>query len=216
MKYNASGSGQVAYPFGWWAALAAFAASIGYAIPQLLQVAGFLGDPLDRILIFVPSLVLAPAFVAAMAALHATTPPERHGYSLTALAFAIMYAAMVSIVYITQLGVVIPHDLRGEGNAVAALACCAPGRVMTGIDLLGYTMMSLSTLVAAPSLTSGSGTVRPARLWFAANGALAPVLIAQLAWPKLIYVGALWLVTFPAAMWCLAQVFRRGRDSQSG
>ncbi len=215
MKDNASGSGQAAYLFGWWAALAAFAASIGYAIPQLLQVAGVLADPLDRILIFVPSLGLASAFVATMAALHAATPPERHAYSLTALAFAIMYAVLVSIVYITQLGVVIPHDLRGEGNAVAAFACCAPGRVMTGIDLLGYTMMSLSTLVAAPSLTSG-GSLRSARLWFAANGVLAPVLIAQLAWPKLIYVGALWLATFPTAMWCLAQVFRQGRDSQSG
>ena len=202
----------MAYPFGYWAALAAFAASVGYAVPQLLQVAGVLGDPLDRVLIFVPSLILAPAFVATMAALHAATPPQRHVYSLTALAFAIMYAVMVSIVYVTQLGVVIPHDLRGENDAVMAFACCAPGRFMTGIDLLGYTMMSLSTLVAAPSL-AGNKTTHAARLWFIANGALAPFLIAQRAWPNLIYVGALWLVTFPAAMLCLAQVFRPGQKT---
>ena len=33
---------------GFWAALAACAASILYGIPQLLQVAGLLPDPLDR------------------------------------------------------------------------------------------------------------------------------------------------------------------------
>jgi hypothetical protein len=42
-----------------------------------------------------------------------------------------------------------------------------------------------------------------------ANGILAPFLLAQLAYPALIYVGALWLITFPGSMIALAWHFRR-------
>ena len=39
------------------------------------------------------------------------------------------------------------------------------------------------------------------------NGLLAPFLIAQLAFPSLIAVGALWLISFPGAMIALARFF---------
>ncbi|MEI9849558.1 MAG: hypothetical protein WDN24_00390 [Sphingomonas sp.] len=53
------------------AAWGACAAAIGYGVPQVMQVAGMLPDPLDRILIFAPSLALAPLFAVALAALAA-------------------------------------------------------------------------------------------------------------------------------------------------
>lgn len=191
--------------FGFWAALAAFAASLGYGVPQLLQVAGILHDPWDRILIFAPSLALAPAFVLTMAAMHEATPADRRVLSLSALALATMYATLVSIVYVTQLGTVIPHDIAGDGAAYAAFACCGQHQFATGVDLLGYTLMSLSTLVAAFVFTGPRQ--RMARWWLFANGLLAPFLLGQLAWPALIYVGALWLITFPVAMIALAWFF---------
>lgn len=187
--------------FGTWMAWGAAAAAIAYGIPQLLQVAGVLTDPWDRILIFAPSLALAPLFVLAMAATHVATPPDRQVWSLSALALAILYAADVSQVYVVQLGSIIPHDLAGAGEAVGFAACCTPGMPATAVDLLGYTYMSLATLLLAPAF--------PGRRWLqfslVANGLLAPALIGQLAWPDLIYVGALWLVTFPAAMILLAK-----------
>lgn len=197
------------YRFGMWAASAALVASVAYGIPQLLQVAGVLANPWDRILIFAPSLALAPAFVLTMVAVHGTAPAEHQTYSLAALVFAIMYGVMACIVYVTQLGVVIPHDLRGDGARYALLACCGQNQLMTGIDLIGYTLMSLSLLFAAPLF---AGRHRILRLWLLANGALAPFLILQLAWPSLIYVGALWLVTFPMAMLLLARWFA-GQDN---
>jgi hypothetical protein len=190
--------------FGFWAAVAAFVTSVGYGIPQLLQVAGVLPDPWDRILIFAPSLALAPSFVLTMAAVHVAAPAKWRAFSLGALGVAVMYATMVSIVYVTQLGVVIPHQLRGEGASIAFLACCGQGQFLTGVDLLGYTLMSVATLLAAPVFAD-----RSARWWMAANGLLAPFLIAQLAWPALIYVGALWLITFPVAMAMVALAFTR-------
>lgn len=188
--------------FGWWAAMAACAASIGYGIPQVLQVLGLLPTPLDRILIFAPSLVLAPCFVVAMAAVHVAAPKEARMWSLSALGLAIMYAVMVSIVYVTQLGVVIPGEAAGRD--VAVFACCEQGRFLTGVDLLGYTLMSVSTLFAAPVYPARSA----ARVSLILNGVLAPALVLQVVWPWLIAVGALWLVTFPAAMIAVAMAFR--------
>lgn len=198
--------------FGRWAAIAALAASIGYGIPQLLQIAGILVDPWDRILIFTPSLLLAPAFVLTMVAVHVTTPVSRQIWSLAGLTLAIMYAVMVSIVYVTQLGVIIPHDLRGDGDRYSVLACCGKGQFMTGVDLLGYTLMSASTLLAAPACVR-TGSARVVRVWFFANGLLMPFLVLQLVWPSLIYVGALWLVTFPASMFVLARAFHQSKGT---
>ncbi len=185
-------------PFGVWAAWSACAASLIYGVFQLLQVTGMMPDPWDRVLIFVPSLLLAPAFVAAMSALHVAAPAGRESFTLSALALAIMYAVLASIVYVTQLGVVIPHELQNDAAPSMALACCSQGAFMTALDLLGYTWMSVSTLLAGWAMTG------QARRWMIANGVLAPFLIAQLAWPQLIAVGALWLITFPAAMASLA------------
>ncbi len=199
--------------FGFWAAIAAFLASVGYDIPQLLQLAGVLVDPWDRILIFAPSLVLAPAFVLTMVAVHSAAPVVRQIWTLAALALAIMYAVLACIVYVTQLGVVIPHDLRGDGGRYALLACCGHGQFLTGVDLLGYTLMSASTLLAAPAFT-GSTKLRAVRLWFVANGLLLPVLILQLVWPVLIYVGALWMITFPVSMIVLARVFHQSEEPE--
>jgi len=192
--------------FGYWASIAAAIASIAYGIPQLMQVAGLLPTPLDRILIFAPSLLLAPCFVLTMAAVHAAAPRAKSVWSLSALALAVMYGVMACIVYVTQLSVVIPGEQAGRD--VAAFACCDQGRFLTGVDLTGYTLMSLSTLFAAP-LYPARGPGAAARVWLILNGVLAPALILQVAAPWLIAVGALWLVTFPAAMIALAMDFRR-------
>jgi hypothetical protein len=200
--------------FGYWASLAAFVAAVGYGVPQLLQVAGVLADPWDRILIFAPSLLLAPCFVLTMAAVHAAAAPRFRAVTLGALGLAVMYGTLVSIVYVIQLGSVIPHDLRGEGASVAAFACCGFGQPLTMVDLLGYTLMSVSTFLAAAAFP-GAGLARATRSWLVANGLLAPFLILQVYWPSLIYVGALWLITFPAAMLCLALTFRRMRRTEA-
>ena len=196
--------------FGFWAAIAALVTSVAYGLAQIAQIAGFLHDPWDRILIFAPSLALAPSFVVTTAALYAVAPPPRRALAVSALALAIMYGTFVSIVYVTQLSVVIPHEIQGDRSTYAVFACCGPGQFTTGVDLLGYTMMSLSTLFAG-FIFAPAGPHRWTRRWLIANGLLAPFLLGQLVWAALIYVGALWLVTFPVSMIGLARAFS-GRD----
>jgi hypothetical protein len=189
---------------GFWSAIGTCIAGLAYGVPQILQVAGLLPDPLDRILIFAPSLILAPFFVVTLAVAYTQAVPDAKPWRLSALSLAILYGALASQVYINQIGVVIPHELRGEGHLARATACCDFQQPMTVIDLLGYTYMAIALLFLVPSYTS-----RPLRLLLLANGLLAPFLILQVYWPSLIYVGALWLFLFPAALVLMARQFRK-------
>jgi hypothetical protein len=171
----------------------ACAASIGYGIPQVLQVLQLLPDPIDRILIFAPSLALATLFVLALAILAAEASGPDRPWRFAALALALLYAAFVSPVYVIQLGVVIPRELAGAA-AIPGIACCGFRQPLTAVDLLGYTQMSLATLLLAPSFRGA------ARWALVVNGAMAVPVFLQLFWPQLIWAAAPWLVTFPVAM----------------
>jgi hypothetical protein len=134
--------------------------------------------------------------------------PERRVWSLAVLTLAILYAADVSLVYVIQLGAVIPNDLHGRGGETAFAACCAAHRPATMIDLLGYTYMSASTLLLAPAFPGG-GRRRWLRWALIANGVLGPMIFGQIVWPWLIYLATPWIVVFPAAMILLALVLAR-------
>jgi hypothetical protein len=62
-----------------------------------------------------------------------------------------------------------------------------------------------------PRLASGkaAGLERWIRIALIANGCLIPFLALQMYWPPLIWGGALWAITFPAATWLLAVHFGR-------
>jgi hypothetical protein len=124
---------------------------------------------------------------------------------LAALAFGILYAGFVSLVYVNQLGVVIPREIAGASQGYARLACCGFREPMTAIDLLGYTYMSAALLLLAP------GTRGLLRWSLVANGALAVPIFLQLFWPALIWAAAPWLFTFPASMLLIAASFRPRR-----
>lgn len=207
MDKGAVGEGGAAR-LGYWASVGAVATSVGYGIPQILQVAGLLPDPVDRILIFAPSLALAPCFVLALAAAYEGAPAPLRPARLAALALALLYAAFVSLVYVNQLGVIIPRDMAGTGQGHALFACCGFREPMTAIDLLGYSYMSLATLFLG-------ATYRGALRWaLLLNGLLALPVFLQLFWPALIWLASPWLVLFPVAMALLARAFRveaRGR-----
>ena len=67
---------------GFWSALVAFAAASGYSISQILQVAGVVRYPLDGILIYGFSLLIATPFMLALLALHYMMPEEKRFWSL--------------------------------------------------------------------------------------------------------------------------------------
>jgi hypothetical protein len=82
------------------------------------------------------------------------------------------------------------------------------------VDILGYSFMSLATLFVAMVFT-GRGQERVVRGFLLANGLLLPFIALQLYVHWLIWIAALWAVTFPGATWALAILFRRSAPGQA-
>src|SRR6266567_3316205 len=109
------------YTFGFWSALVAFVAAVGFSVALVLQVVGVLVFPWDGILIFGFSLGTAPPFMLAILALHYTVPNEKKIWSHAALLFAVIYTVYVTLNYVVQLATVIPFSLRGALDEIRVL-----------------------------------------------------------------------------------------------
>ena len=113
-------------------------------------------------------------------------------------AFAAIYCTMITIVYFTQLTVVLPAQMKGEVDNKQVLLFDRRTFLMA-VDCMGYFFMSLSTLFAAFAFRNDEKNKWLYRglLW---NGLLLPVLILAFFYPSFYYAGAIWMITFPLAM----------------
>lgn len=202
---------------GFAAACACALFALAYIGGQLLEWLGLLGSAggpnaastaLGLALLLTPSLLLGLAFVVLAAALHQLAPAERAAFSQSALAFAIVYATLTGLVYFVQLTLVAPRMASGDVAGLEPFLFLPYRSFLFAVDLLGYSMMSLATLFAAFALP-GERKARSARLALLANGLLLPALALQMFWPWLIWIGALWAISFPAAMILIARLMRR-------
>ena len=201
---------------GIWAASFALLFSVAYVVAQLFEWAGVLGSaggpnasstPLGIAVLLAPSLLLGPSFVVMMAALHAVAPEGRTVFTLTALAFAAMYATLTGLVYFVQLTFVGPRLAAGEIAGIELLLFVPYESFLFAVDLLGYSLMSAATLIAAFGLPR-TRAARWARTALIANGAILPFLAFQMFVPALIWPAAAWAVTFPASAIATILLFR--------
>jgi hypothetical protein len=203
---------------GFWAGLAAFAATVGYDVVQILQVAGVLQFPLDEVLIFGTSLCIVVPFVFEMLALHHTSRGEQRFWTQAALVFTTMYAVFGTANYTIQLATVIPAKLRGAGDAVRVLEQ-TPHSLLWDFDALAYIAMGLALLVIVPTLRN-RGVERWARTACLAN-IVATVLAGVVYFhptysTRLLMLGFPWGVTAPLSMVLLALALRaRGGRSHA-
>ncbi len=202
---------------GYWAAVSCATFSLLYIVFQLAEWQGLLGSAggpesastsLGLALLLTPSLFLAPSFVVMMIAVSFLIPESGRIWGLAGVAFATVYAALIGIVYYVQLSFVLPRMLQGRTEGIEPLLFIPFDSFLYSVDLLGYSFMSLSTLVAAFGLT-GLAWARAARWLLLANGLLLPFLLFQIYINPLIYIASLWAVTFPGAAIALAIIFRR-------
>lgn len=201
---------------GFWSSIGCAVFSIAYILGQVLEWLGLLGSaggpgsastPLGIAILLTPSLFLGSSFLVMMSALHQATDTDRRIFSQVGLAFAIVYATLISMVYFVQLTLVAPRIAADDTEDIAFLLFVPYRSFLFAVDLLGYSMMSLSTLFGAFALPA-SPAGHTARLFMILNGALLPFLAFQMFFPTLIYVAALWAATFPCAVLALAIAFR--------
>jgi hypothetical protein len=166
-----------------------------------------MSTPLGIAVLLTPSLLLGSSFLVLMVSVH-QLPSNQKVWSHAAVAFATAYCVLISMVYFVQLTLVGPHLARGDVAGLEPFVFVPFNSFLYAVDILGYTFMSISTLLAARVFTNG-GIDRVARIFLTANGLLIPFLVLQMYFHPLIWVASLWAVTFPGSCWALAMVFRR-------
>ena len=166
-----------------------------------------MSTPLGIIVLLTPSLFLGSAFLLLMLSVHEATSAERRIWSGAAVAFSTVYTVLISLNYFVQLAWVGPRLSAGRPQGLEPFLFVPFDSFLYAVDILGYSFMSVATLFAALAIRGG-GTARIARWFLVANGLLLPFLALQMYVHGLIWFAALWAVTFPAATFALALLFR--------
>jgi len=191
--------------FGFYSSLIAATACVGYAISQLLQVAGLITYPLDAVLIYGFSLGIAPPFLLSMLAFFYLAPVQKKFWANAALLFSLMYTIFVMLMYVVQLGAVIPYHMSDAALEVT------PHSLFWTIDALGYINMGLATLFAVPVFEK-HGYEKWLRLFFLAHGLITPVVALVYFYPVfsigLLMLASPWILTAPGCMILLAIYFK--------
>jgi hypothetical protein len=130
------------------------------------------------------------------------------------VAFATAYAVLISINYYVQLTWVAPRIAAGRTSGIEQFLFTPFDSFLYAVDILGYSFMSVATLLAAKVFT-GKGIERVVRVFLIANGLLLPFIALQMYVHWLIWIAALWAVTFPGSTWSLAILFRRAKTTES-
>jgi hypothetical protein len=208
---------------GFWSAGLATLFSIMYAIGQLAEWMGMMGSgggaqnpstPLGLIVLLTPSLFLGSSFLVLVVSIHQLSTPDRKVWSHAAVAFATAYTVLISINYFVQLTWVVPRLAAGRTQGIEPFLFAPFDSFLYSVDILGYSFMSVATLFAAMVFT-GKGLERVVRVFLIANGLLLPFIALQMYLHWLIWIAALWAVTFPGATWSLAILFRRMGTTRS-
>jgi hypothetical protein len=202
---------------GFWSAVFATVFSIAYILGQFAEWLGWLGSaggpesvstPLGIAVLLTPSLFLGPSFLLVVVSIHTLALSDRKIWSHAAVVFATIYTALISINYYVQLTWVGPRLAAGRTAGMEQFIFVPFDSFLYAVDILGYSFMSLATLFAAMVFT-GKGIERVTRWFLISNGLLLPFIALQMYWHGLIWIAALWTVTFPGSMWSVALVFRR-------
>jgi hypothetical protein len=128
-----------------------FCASACVAYPYV-DVAQFIpGDYLWLL----PGILLAPTFVVLMACIHAYAPEPKKIYSRIGLSFALIYAVVILVDYYLQLTVVVPSLQAGETEGLSLFTQYDPHGVFIALETLGYSMLTVALLFAAPVFAGG-------------------------------------------------------------
>lgn len=109
----------------------------------------------DDYLWLIPGILLAPIFVVLMASIHAWTPEPRRIFSRIALAFTVAYAVVIGVDYFVLFAVVIPSLQSGETEGLSLFTQYNPHGLFIAGEALGYLMMSVALLFAAPVFAGG-------------------------------------------------------------
>ena len=127
----------------------------------------------------VPGILLAPLFVVLFACIHDFALEGHKLFSRIALLFAGAYAVVILADYFSQFTIVMPSLMSGETAGLSLFTQYNPHGFFIAGEALGYLLMSLAFLFAAPVFAAG-GAQRALRWLFALSFVLAVVAFVDL------------------------------------
>jgi len=107
----------------------------------------------NQMVYFTTVLFLAMVVVMMIISLKSFIAPEKKVFAECAFGFGAMYAILVSIVYYTQIAVVLKGTLNSD---LLLIVSDIPGSVFFFLDMLGYVLLCLSTLFIAFAIGGGN------------------------------------------------------------
>jgi hypothetical protein len=102
-----------------------------------------------------PGILLAPTFVVLMACIDAHAAQPKRIWSRIGLSFALVYAVVILVDYFLQLAVVMPSLQAGETDGLSLFTQYDPHGLFIALESLGYSMLTVALLFAAPVFTGG-------------------------------------------------------------
>ncbi|HVX50794.1 MAG TPA: hypothetical protein VHB48_11590 [Chitinophagaceae bacterium] len=191
---------------GYYAALTAATASAGFTAVQILQVAGVTHYPLDAVLIYASSLCIAPPFVLTVLSLHYVITPVKKFWSHSALVFSVIYLVFAMLVYIVQLGAVIPYKLTSEVLVVT------PHSLFWTIDAIAYINMGIAAFFMA-QLFGKHGLQMWLRNVLLLHALTTPLVVLVYFYPvfsiPLLLLASPWSITSVASLILLSLYFKK-------
>jgi hypothetical protein len=138
----------------------------------------------------IPALLLGPATLMLMLSIHFYAPEPKRIFSLAAVLFTVIYAALCSLNYFVQLTAVQQGILSGDPSALAPFVMANPQSVFLAVDTLGYLFLFVACLLAAPVFEGGQLEKAIRWLWFGtAMLGLAGVLAYAIGQPTIYFAG---------------------------
>lgn len=150
---------------------------------------------------FAAGFLLLIGFVLFTAVLHHLKKSVR---TLSGIAFALLYGAIISVNYFLQLAVVGPNMLAGNYTGMEILVMANPGSVFWALEMLGYGFQGLSLLFIYPIFRRAKleNVIRWLVIVNGIAGVVSPVIHTlnpswvQQTWGLVAYLG--WNLTFTA------------------
>jgi hypothetical protein len=127
-----------------------------------------------------PGILLAPVFVVLMACIHEHAAERNKLHGRIGLSFAVVYAVVILVDYWLQLTVVVPSLQAGETEGLSLLTQYNPHGLFIALETLGYSMLTVALLFAAP-VFEGGGLERAIRWLFTLAFVLAVAAFGGLA-----------------------------------
>jgi hypothetical protein len=167
----------VLHRVGFWSAVVTAVFYVAWLAGMGLSY--FLAKPWSDYAPMAPSVFIPLGWVPLMISIRRWAPEPRRIYGDIAVAFAVMYSALLTMNYFVALTVTIPKEAAGVDVGLLAIQ---PQGFFLALEAVGYTLMTLSALFAG-LVFRGAGLQRLIRWLLLITGAFALIIPLQMFWP---------------------------------